>query len=184
MHGNGKALSHQRRRRRDTVRPAESGPGTARLGLAAWPSCSVGWRCLPVYFSLPLHHYRSPSRALYVHLVDDCGEPAGGRESGSRSFLFLTQKFSVPRQGRTVQTFFFLLNREPCKLLMTGPKSFKCCPKCAYGKVYCRKVFGRVSLSTSRALGSQSDTCHGSPLGVTHFFALVPVVDVIDSNLR
>jgi hypothetical protein len=107
MHGNGKALSHQRRRRRDTVRPAESGPGTARLGLAAWPSCSVGWRCLPVYFSLPLHHYRSPSRALYVHLVDDCGEPAGGRESGSRSFLFLTQKFSVPRQGRTVQTFFF-----------------------------------------------------------------------------
>jgi hypothetical protein len=161
------------------VRPRHRPAGPCRLAqLFSWLALLAGV-FLPSPASLPVA-VSSPVRASRRRLRRAC------RREGERQ-----QEFPVPdaevfcspsRQNRA--NFFFLLNREPCKLLMTGPKSFKCCPKCAYGKVYCRKVFGRVSLSTSRALGSQSDTCHGSPLGVTHFFALVPVVDVIDSNLR
>ena len=88
-----KALSHRRRATVPAPLPSgcsapvsgDSGLAGCLLGLpcrlppsrAAWPPCPGGfcatvaaWRCLdcrPVQASIPLHHSRSPSRALCVH---------------------------------------------------------------------------------------------------------------------
>ena len=86
------ALSHRRRGRATVPAPLPSGCSAPVSGLAgcllglpcrlppsraAWPPCPGGfcatvaaWRCLdcrPVQASIPLHHSRSPSRALCVH---------------------------------------------------------------------------------------------------------------------
>jgi hypothetical protein len=76
-----------------------SGPGTARLpsrgALPPGPVVQLAGAACRCISSFPFSCI-IPGRRLEPCLVDDRGEPAGGREGGSR-LRSLTKKFPVPR---------------------------------------------------------------------------------------